>query len=216
MPSTSLMRFSRTSGVAPIRSSTLSAMEVPCNLLSFESSPQGMREAGYPPCAGHRTRPARHPSHTLGTVADVAETLDSGDQASPPPRWTDFQQVVALAPWRIGAARALAELSTWHGLVPTDRAVGRVRRFRPRCPTTSRCRPRHRAGPVLRARAGGSGRASTRVGADAVRGPSWPGAAGRIVRPASGRWLAANKQGAVAVVRHVRIRGARGGRGAWS
>ena len=43
MPWISLVRFRRTSGVLPMRSSTLSAMEVPCNLASADSSPQGMR-----------------------------------------------------------------------------------------------------------------------------------------------------------------------------
>ena len=43
IPWISLVRFSRTSGVLPIRSSTLSAMAVPCKRASAESSPQGMR-----------------------------------------------------------------------------------------------------------------------------------------------------------------------------
>ena len=43
MPWISLVRFKRTSGVFPTRSITLSAIDVPCNLASAESSPQGMR-----------------------------------------------------------------------------------------------------------------------------------------------------------------------------
>lgn len=46
---------------------------------------------------------------------------DSAAGASAP-RWTD-EQVVALAPGRIGAARAVAEPSTWHGLGADDRAL---------------------------------------------------------------------------------------------
>jgi SWIM zinc finger len=54
-------------------------------------------------------------------VAVVADTLDSMP-APPPERWTD-EQVVALAPGRIGAARAVAEPSTWHGLGADERAL---------------------------------------------------------------------------------------------
>jgi hypothetical protein len=43
IPWISLVRFSRTSGVLPMRSSTLSAIDVPCSRTSVESSPQGMR-----------------------------------------------------------------------------------------------------------------------------------------------------------------------------
>ncbi len=43
MPWISLVRRSRTNGVLPTRSSTLSAIDVPCNLASADSSPQGMR-----------------------------------------------------------------------------------------------------------------------------------------------------------------------------
>jgi hypothetical protein len=60
-------------------------------------------------------------AHPLGTVAVVADTLDSMP-APPPERWTD-EQVVALAPGRIGAARAVAEPSTWHGLGADERAL---------------------------------------------------------------------------------------------